>query len=163
MPAPRPFIATSLYCIAFWNNVVICDVRGEIPPSAVREISDAYLKLHESYPAGVVGITIVRAEVKMSSMGAHAEAGRCMREVRTKLLQAAILLESQGVVAQLMRSFVRTVNSLARMSELRLVGDVEEAVRVTVPHVVTQGSSSLAQLERELLAVVLSVRSAPPA
>jgi hypothetical protein len=72
------------------------------------------------------------------------------------LLHASVVIESDGVIAQLMRTIVRGINVVVRASRIAVVRDVDQAVQYALPHVVL--AIPRPQAELELKAAIASVR-----
>lgn len=163
MTAPRVVIVQPTHGIAFWHNAVITNVQGHVDAEGVRGISAAYHKLHEAYPDGIVGITVLRMSLKVGTMDTNAEAKRAMKELRTKLVHVAIVIENQGMLAQLLRAIIRSLNSVARSSRLSIAKDLEDAARSIEPYIKPTDASSRQQLQRELLQAIETLQRALPA
>jgi hypothetical protein len=163
MLAPRVIKLASTHGIAVWHNVVVTDIQGDVDAADVRGIVGAYDKLLETHPAGIVGITVLRASLKVGTRETHAEAKRAMERLRTKIIHVAIVIENQGLLAPLLRTIIRTLNSIARSSRLSIATDLEAATRAVAPHAIGTDVGSTQQVQRDLLEVIATVRRALPA
>jgi hypothetical protein len=160
MVAPRVILHRPTHRVAVWRNVIITSIEGDVDAEGVRGIIESYLKLHESHPRGIVGITLLQASLKVGTMDTNAEAKRGMGQLRGKLLHVSIVIEDQGVLASLLRAIIRTLNSIARSSILSISADLEAAVRAVAPHVEVNDASSPQQVQTELLQAMATVRAA---
>jgi hypothetical protein len=162
MVAPRLVIVQPTHGIAFWHNAVITNVQGHVDAEGVRGICSAYHKLYETYPDGIVGITVLRTSLKIGTTDTNAEAKRAISELRKKLLHVAIVIENEGVLAQLLRAVIRTLNNVARSTRLSIANDLEDAARAIAPHIKLSDSSSRQRIQQDLLEVVETLRLATP-
>ncbi|MET0390571.1 MAG: hypothetical protein ABW321_31655 [Polyangiales bacterium] len=162
MVEPRVITVTPTHGIGVWHNVVITNVQGVMDAVSVRGIADAYIRLLDAHPNGIAGITVLRASLKVGSMDTNSEAQKAMAELRSKLLHVSVVIENQGMLAQLLRTVIRTLNSVARGTRLSIAANVDEAARAVVPHVVTPTAESKAQLQRELRDAVETLRAKLP-
>jgi len=163
MVAPHVVIVQPTHGIAFWHNAVITSVQGHVDADGVRGISAAYQKLHEAYPDGVVGITVLQMSLNVGTTDTNAEAKRAMRELSTKILHVAIVIENQGVLAQLLRAVIRTLNSVAGSTRLSIANDLKDAARVVAPHIKLSDASSQKKIQQELVEAMETLRRALPA
>jgi hypothetical protein len=162
MIAPRLVHVQPTHGIAVWNNVVISVVQGHVDSVGVCGMIDTYHEVYEMYPQGVSGITVLQSSLKVGTMETNGEAKRGMSELSSKLLHVSVVIENQGVLAQLLRTIVRTLNSIARSTRLSIAADVTEAARAVAPHVVARDFSSRLQIEKDVLEAIASVRAALP-
>jgi hypothetical protein len=160
MVAPRIILRQPTHCVAFWQNVVIAKIEGHVDAQGVRGMVDSYGKLYETYPRGIVGLTVLSTSLKVGSSDTNAEAKRGMLELRGKLLHVAIVIEEKGILASLLRAVIRTLNSVTRHSLLSLAADLDEAVRAVAPHVEVRDARSKQQIASELLEAVAAMRGA---
>jgi hypothetical protein len=150
------------YGVGVWHNVVIAIVQGDMDAAEVRRLGELYAKLSETYPKGIAAITLLRGSLSVGTKETNAEAQRMMGMLRGSMLHIAVVIENHGFVAQLLRSVIRTLNTVGRSTRLSIATDAEEAVRVIAPHVVSPGSSSVQQLQKELLQTIAVVAGAMP-
>ncbi|MET0386926.1 MAG: hypothetical protein ABW321_13250 [Polyangiales bacterium] len=165
MVAPKVHLTTSTHCIAFWHNVIITDVRGDLDVAAIRIFTAAMKELLGMHPAGVVGITLVQSTVPVGSAETRAESARLTRDIAEHVLHTAVVIEGRGVLAQLIRTIARGVSVVARNDRTTFPKDLDEALTTIAPLVATSGPRG--SVEDELREAVTSVRrqfaaSAPP-
>jgi hypothetical protein len=156
MPAPRTYFTDDAYCIAFWNNVVLIDVDGDMNAPRMRKLAQAYRELLSAYPH-IVAMCLMRQGTPVSGSEARAEAARFTKELGASLVHVAMVIESKGIVAQMLRTVIRGINVLARNTNLTVADNVEGAIRALVPLVVT--TSPRQQVSMELKAALTAVRT----
>jgi hypothetical protein len=157
VPSPQTFHADDRIYIAFWNNVVILDVGGDMDVACMRKVGLAYRALLTSYPRGIVALALIRPETPVAAAEARSESARFMRELGDSLMHVAMVIEDRGVIAQMLRSVVRGINVLARTSRISLSGTLEEATLALAPMVI---GATRSQVPSELTAAVDAVRAA---
>jgi hypothetical protein len=162
MIAPRMILTEPTHNVAFWNNVVITNVQGHVDAAGVRGICATYHELYRTYSTGIAGITILRASLTVGTTDTNAEAKIAMREMRDKMLHVAIVIESEGMLASLLKAVIRTLNSVARSSLLSLAADLEEAARVVVPYVKERTPRQPELIQAELLEALETTRRVVP-
>ena len=164
MVALRIIKVEPMYRLGLWHNVALAIIQGDMDAACVRTLGESYESLFKTYPKGIAAITLLRGNLTVGSRETNAEAQRVLAKLRGSMLHVAIVIENHGFVAQLLRSVIRTLNGVSRGTRLSIATDIHEAVRVIIPHVVTPGSSSMQQLEKELLqAIDLAASAAAPA
>lgn len=144
------------HCIAFWNNVAIVDVAGDLDAGRMRGVGRAYATLAESYRRGIASVVLLRPSAPVASAEARGESTKFMRELGPLMLHTAMVIEHPGVIAQLLRSVVRGINVVVRSSRISLVDSVEAAARDVAPFVVT--SLARPRIPAEFLQVIAEVR-----
>jgi hypothetical protein len=149
------------YGVGVWHNVVITIIHGDMDAAEVRHLGELYAKVSETYPKGIAAITLLRGSLSVGTKETNAEAQRMMGMLRGTMLHIAVVIENRGFVAQLLRSVIRTLNTVGRGTRLSIAADAEEAVRVIAPHVVSPGSS-VQQRQKELLQTIATVAGAMP-
>lgn len=143
--------------IAFWHNVCITDIWGEMDAPKMRLLADAYRNLLRSYPRGIVALSALRPSTPVSSSEARGEASRFLKELDTKLLQVAMVVEADGVLGLMLRSVLRGVNAMVRPGRIFATESIDRAAQLCAAHV---ASSSLRdEVAPQLLAAVTEVRS----
>lgn len=163
MVAPRVINVEPAFSIGTWNNVGITIVHGHMDPAGVRRLGESYDGLRESYPQGIAAITLLRSSLAVGSKETNAEAQRLMAKLRGDMLHIAVVIENHGIVAQLLRSVIRSLNSVGRGTRLSIATSIEEATRVIAPHVATSSDSSAQQLQKELIqAIHAMIAELPP-
>ncbi len=156
MAAPSTYFADDVYCIAFWNNVVLIDLDGDMTVGRMQKVGEAYRELLEKYPR-IVAVCVLRPGTPVASAEARAEGARFTKEFGDAVARIAMVIESNGVVAQMLRSVVRGVSVLARSKAFSLETDVDEALRTLAPLVISSGPRD--QIQRDLKDAWRAVRA----
>lgn len=143
--------------IAFWNNVCISDIWGDMDVSRMRLLGDCYRNLLRVYPRGIVALSCLRQSTPVSSAEARAEAARFLKDLDNKLLQVAMVIEAGGVLGLMLRSVLRGVNALVRPGRVFAIDNVERAAQQCSSHVV--GPLRSEDVARQLVAAVTAVRT----
>lgn len=143
--------------IAFWNNVCISDIWGDMDAPRMRLLADCYRNLLLSYPRGIVAISALRQSTPVSSAEARAEAARFLKELDEKLLQVAMVIEAGGVLGLMLRSVLRGVNALVRPGRVFAIDNVERAAQQCAAHVASPLRRE--EVASQLTAAVARVRS----
>lgn len=151
-----------MYRVGLWHNVVLAIIEGDMDAADVRSLGELYDALLRNFPKGIAAITVLRGHLTVGSKETNAEAQRVLTRLRSNMLHVAIVIENRGFVAQLLRSVIRTLNGVTRGTRLSIATDIHEAVRVIIPHVATTGSSSMQQLQKELMQAIETVAKAVP-
>lgn len=143
--------------VAFWNNVCISDVWGELDAPRMRLLGDAYRNLLRSYPRGIVAVSALRPSTPVSSSDARGEASRFLKDLDDKLLQVAMVVEADGVLGLMLRSVLRGVNVMVRPGRIFAIESIERAAQ----RCAAQVTSPLRRedVATQLLAAINSVRS----
>ena len=154
---PETIYEDECFRIAFWNNVCISDIWGEMDASRMRLLGDCYRNLLRSYPRGIVAISALRASTPVSSADARAEAARFLKDLDDKMLQVAMVVEADGVLGLMLRSVLRGVNALVRPGRICAFDNIERAAQQCAPQV----ASSLRRDEvaPQLAAAIAQLRS----
>ena len=95
--------------------------------------------------------------------GPTARRHRAHPALRSKIIHVAVVIENHGMLAQLLRTIIRTLNSVARSSRLSIANDLADAARAIAPHIKLSEFSSQQQIQQELLEAVATLRRALPA
>ena len=146
MPLPSTYFADDVYCIAFWNNVVLIDLDGDMTVSRMQKVGEAYRALLAKYPR-IVAVCVMRPGTPVASADARAEGARFTKELGEAVARIAMVIESDGIVAQMLRSVVRGISVLARSKAFSLETDVNEALRTLAPLVISSGPRDQVQLD----------------
>lgn len=160
MAKPRLFYQDENFCCAFWNNVAIVDVWADMDPFRMRKLGEAYRKLLEDYPDGVVAISMIRASTPVSTSDARTEATRFLKELGERMLHHTMVIEAEGVVGLMLRSVVRGLNALLRSNRMSLHDKTEDAVPALAAFVASDLPRD--SVEKELTAAIASVRALGP-
>jgi hypothetical protein len=156
MTAPRTYFSDEVCCIAFWNNVVVIDIDGEMSAARMRTTAKAYRQLLSEYPR-IAAICLMRPGTPVSGADARAESTRFMKELGSAIAHVAMVIESQGIVAQMLRSVIRGINTITRNTNMSIEADVDAAIRTLVPMVTTTAPRH--QIAAELSAAISIVRA----
>lgn len=143
--------------VAFWNNVCISDIWAEVDTAQVRAFGEHYRKLLLRYPRGIVVISAVRPSMGMASAEARGETVRFLKELGDRLLQVATVIDAEGVLGLMLRSILRGMNALVRPGRIVMVENVERAVELCAPHVVSD--IARADVPGRLTAAIANVRA----
>src|SRR3954464_10790994 len=136
MTSSETYFSDEVCCIAFWNNVVLIDVDGEMSAMRMRMVARSYGELLTKYPR-IASIVVMRPGNPVASSAARAEATRFMKEYSASLVHVSVVIEAQGIVAQMLRSVIRGINVITRNTNMTIEADVESAIRMVVPAVIT--------------------------
>ena len=143
--------------VAFWNNVCISDIWAEVDADQMRAFGEHYRKLLLRYPRGIVVISAVRPSMAIASAEARGETVRFLKELGDRLLQVATVIDAAGVLGLMLRSIIRGMNALVRPGRIVMVEDVERAVELCAPHVVSD--LPRADVPGRLMAAIANVRT----
>jgi hypothetical protein len=156
MTAPNVVSVDEVHCVAYWHNVVIVDIGGDIGLVHMRALGEAYEALRQSYPKGIAALVIAQPNTPVGGEDARGEGARMLKAMGDGLLHICVVIEERGVLAPLMRSVLRGVNVIVRNARLSIAETVEEAAKGVTKHVAL--SQPKAAVEQELLAAIESVR-----
>ncbi len=154
---PEVIHSDGVFCLAYWHNAVIVDVRGDVDLAHMQRLGRAYHALLEKYPAGIVCCAFLRAEVPVSSSDARAESARFMRELGDSLLRVAMVSEHRGVLVQVITTVIRGINVVARNPKLVLLQSAQEAARSVAP--LLQSKTGERETSETLIAAIERIRS----
>ena len=143
--------------IAFWNNVCISDIWGEMDAPRMRLLGDYYRNLLRSYPRGIVALSALRPSTPVSAADARGEASRFLKDLDNKLLQVAMVVEADGVLGLMLRSVLRGVNAVVRPGRIFASESLERAAQLCAAQVTSSLRSD--DVAPQLLAAIQSVRS----
>jgi hypothetical protein len=152
----KRYFADSHVCIAFWQNVVIIDVAADMDVPRMAKVGSAYLALLGRFPDGIAVMIFLRPGTPISSSEARAEIARTSKRLGKLLLRVAMVVEHEGVVAQVLRTVVRGISVVIGQTRIQVFDDVAGAISVTTP--VVTASAGAADLEVELREAVAQVR-----
>ncbi|MET0386925.1 MAG: hypothetical protein ABW321_13245 [Polyangiales bacterium] len=156
MPQPRVVALDSQHCVAYWHNVAIVDIRGDIDVTRMRGLGDAYRTLRDSHARGIVALVFIRPSVPVADAEARAESARFTRELGDAL-HTVMVIEERGVLAQMLRSVIRGLNVLSRTTRIAMATDLDDAVQETARHVPLAAARQT--IAAELKSAVTSVRA----
>lgn len=164
MIAPEPFLIDRVCSIAFWHNVLIVDVAQDLDVEHTKALWEAHRQLASRHPAGIVALSIVRADVPISSAEARNENVLGLQDLGDRLRHTALVVEARGVVAMMLKSVVRSIGMLRRNNRISYPEDIERAILTLQPHVVpATPSKELASEFARAVAMVRSMSSSPRA
>jgi hypothetical protein len=152
----RTYFSDEACCIAFWNNVVLIDVDGEMSAMRLRKVGDCYRELLSLYPR-IAAICVMRPGTPVSGSEARAEGARFMKEFGVSVAHVAMVIEAQGIIAQMLRSVIRGINTITRNTNMSVAADVEEGIRAVVPTIIS--TSARTQLVPELRSALNTMRN----
>lgn len=144
--------------IGLWRNIAMLDGVAVLDKAGMRSMGDAYKKLLRDYEH-VASLCVMRPNCTASSEVSQ-EAARFSKELGPKLVHVAIVVEAQGVVAQIHRSAVRAFSVFSRHPPLSVDSTVPEAARVLARFVL--GVAPGQRVAQELSAAFASLRAGLP-
>jgi hypothetical protein len=153
-----PFYSDGVLELAFWRNVALVDVAGDLTKPRMATLGSAYRALASTHPDGIVAFVMLRPGVPVSSPDARAEGNRSIKDLGEALLVLAVVVEDSGVFAQVMRTVIRGINLLTRTAKLVAFATVDDAVRATTRFV--NKSQGTADPSDTLHAAVMAHRAA---
>jgi hypothetical protein len=154
----RRFYKDESLCVSLWHNVLIMDVAGQLDLQGMRALLDGCRTLKSSYPSGIISFVMIREGTPLRSAESRKQTSGLTKELAEAILCSAIIIEDRGLLAQLIRGLVRATAVMIRNTRWTLAKDVDEGVRLLVPHVTVVPPR--AQLAAEMLAVVKQARTA---
>jgi hypothetical protein len=155
--APRIVSSDGVYRSATWQNVTIADIAGDMDPLRMAKIARMHMDLAKAFPGGIVSCTIIRPGVPVGSSESREVAAQFLKELGDGLKRSALIMEETGLMAQVLRTFVRGLNIVTRNTKLVLCKNIDEAVGSLSSFIVpTQPGSNVGA---ELAAAVAQVRS----
>lgn len=157
MAASKTFCANDRFAIAFWNNVVLLDVRGEIDVPGVTRFRAAYSELASQYPNGIVTFTVLERTAPVIAGEARAESLRIIKEFESKIVHNSIFIDAQGVLSLMMRVTIRGFSGVLRNMRISVHERLDDAAAKTVPFV--SADAAPRQLTDELIEAASQVRT----
>ena len=154
--APRIVHSDEIYRLATWQNASIGVFARDVDALRMRRIARAHTELSVAFPNGIVACTIVRPGVPVASQGARDEAAKFLKELGPSLLRSALVIEDTGIMAQVLRTFVRGLNIITRNTQLVLCRDIDEAIDSLAPLIVSPQPT--AHVRAELAGAVAEVQ-----
>jgi hypothetical protein len=151
--------------IAFWRNVMILDISGDMTMKRTLAMGAAYRTIIADHPEGMLCLSLMRAGVPVSSPEVRAESVRIVKELDDAILRLVAVIEDDGVFALTMRTALRGFNVQTRAAKLVIQPTVEEGMRAILPFVTNADAcSDLAKEMRDVIAAhrrLASIASAP--
>lgn len=157
MATVQTFHSDDAMAIAFWKNVVITHVRGDMNVARMIRLGEAYAALLKEQPRGIAALGILEAGTPVASSEARQESARVLDELGGKVLHVAFAIETQGVTGMMLRSVVRGLNVLMKRTRMSLHNTVEAAAQHTLSFVPAPGTNPEAH-KRELLRFIEALR-----
>lgn len=148
---------SSTHCVASWNNVVLVDIAAELSAQDIRAFAGIYESVLARYPNGIAVLSVMRSKVSVARSDRQGEGNRILSELGDKLLQLVFVIESRGVVSQLIRTVVRGMKVITRNTQISVAETIEDAVHMLAPYAVTQGDRK--QVESDLAQAISFVRA----
>jgi hypothetical protein len=162
---PAVFHVDSAYCITFWQNLAVIDVRGRVDVPHMLMLERAYQALAQRFTGGIVSCVVIQPGTPVSPPDALKESARFMRDLGAAMMRIAVVIEDVGVAAQVFRTVVRGINIVIRDNKLWVLGDLPSAVDILSPLIVPAPGQR--DITGALTAVLHSARaryaSVPPA
>jgi hypothetical protein len=154
---PAIFYVDSAFCITFWQNIAIFDVRSTIDAPHMRMVERAYQTLASRFSGGIVSCVVVQPGTPVSPPDALKACARLMRDLGPALTRVAIVIEDVGVAAQVFRTVARGINVVIRDNKLMTFDDLSAAVDALAPFIVPARGEM--KIIPSLTAVLLSARA----
>lgn len=159
MASPQTFYSDDRFRIAFWNNVSIIDVWGDLDAPRMQKIGESHRELLKRCPNGIVSIGLIQSSTPASSAASRAESAKFLKELGDQMRHTAMVIEAEGVIGLMLRAVVRGLNLLLKSNRLSLHERSEQAIRVIVPHVDVREEGSPGNVARDLAAAIADVRA----
>jgi hypothetical protein len=148
-----PYYTDEALRIAFWRNVALIDISGEMTLRRMAVTGSAYRELLTEQPKGLASLSLLRPGVPVSTPDARAEGVRFVKDLGDRMLVNVMVVEDAGIFAQTMRTVVRGINVQVRGPRLVVHPSVDDGMRVVLPFVANKdGSADLAGELREVMA-----------
>jgi hypothetical protein len=155
-----PFYADDVLQVAFWRNVAVVGIGGELSDAQMQVAARGYRTLRVAHPRGILIFCIVKAGVPVASPELRAETVRVMKELGESLLSFVIVFDDNGVFAQVMRSVIRGLNVMSRRATMAAFASVDEGIAAASPLV--SGSKHDGDLAGELRRATLELGALRP-
>jgi len=157
MTESTAFYSDEILQVAFWRNVTIIDISGDISADQMRIVGRAYRTLLMAHSGGVVGLCTIRAGVPVASADARAESVRFTKELGNAVLAVVMVIEDSGIFSHVMRNVIRGINVMTQSSKLVAVATVDEGIKAVLPHV--RCSREERDVSGDLRSVVTAIRT----
>jgi hypothetical protein len=82
---------------------------------------------------GFVSLSIVRAGVPVACAAARQESARFLKDAGDSLLRLVVVLEDDGVLAQMLCTVLRGINVLIRKPKVVIASHVDAAISIAAP------------------------------
>lgn len=129
------FHASAVLHVALFRNVVISHTGGFLRLADMQKIGDAYRLALKRNPAGIVAFVVLAAGTPVAEREALQESSRFMTELRDNMLCASVVIEENGVMAQMLTTVIRGINVVTRRKSLVVFNTHDDALRATGPFV----------------------------
>jgi hypothetical protein len=130
----------SVMVIAQWHNAQLIDLGGKMTVAHVRALKMNNQLLLTRFPNLVTALTAVRHTVPMSDKAVHDELAKLLKEQKENGIEfkgSAVAYETRGVVGAAIRAVARTIATITGNRQNQIVGSVDEAMAIMLPHVRT--------------------------
>ena len=149
-----------------WNDVLVSYFPRAIDVPTLTALHEAHLALRARHPAGTVTLGIIGGGIAIPPPDVRAYAGRIAREVSTRLLGEAIVLEGHPFWVRTARTALRTIHLVSSTWHPRQVfGDIPSAAEWVVERSAyrSQGAAPLVAVATGLVSAFhLRNSSSPP-
>lgn len=142
-------------CVGLWHNILLADIAGDTGLVGMRAIGDGYKLLARTH-ARVGGLCVVRPDAPLSTIESRKEAQRFAQELGPTLAHVAVVLEADGVVAQLFKSMVRAFNVFTNTPLVSVDQSIEGGIKNLAS--VAQSPLRQPQTSKELHAAFTQLR-----
>jgi hypothetical protein len=119
-------------CIGIWYNLALVDNAGQMDGPQMQAVGETYKLLARTY-SHVAGLCVVRPGAPVATLSARQEAARFAQELGPVLAHVAVVIEAEGVVAQMFRSAMRAFTVFSRTPPISFDGKIEDAARLLAP------------------------------
>jgi hypothetical protein len=135
--------------MAIHKNVVMFDVRGALEIAHIRKIEGIYTELVKRH-GQLVLLCVARRALTVASPEARAEGAVVARKFRAAVMHMAVVIEDDGVVAELFRTLLRVFSLASRFTHIKIYDSVESAAQGIAPMV---DADAQAEVKREVVRV----------
>jgi hypothetical protein len=124
--------------IAHWHNIQIIYIGGGLNVDHVTLMERYHRELAARRSSYVLSITIVSAKIPMASPEVRRRSSDSFVNLAATLKHSVVVLEGDGVWASVMRTMLRSINTLARRAQtMSIFSTVEGALDDLLPLVQT--------------------------
>lgn len=134
------FHASPVLHLAFFRNVAVSHTRGLLRLADMQRIGDAYRTLQRRHPNGIATFVVICPGTPVAEREALAESSRFMAELRGAIVSTAVVIEDNGVMAQMLTTVIRGINVMTRHKALVVFANQDDALRATAPHAIKQSA-----------------------
>ncbi|HKU44530.1 MAG TPA: hypothetical protein VJR89_40495 [Polyangiales bacterium] len=130
---PRIIHSDNVCRIGIWQNALLIDVARDVDLEHMQRMGKAHAEVLADYPQGMVTLAVVGAQVPIATSESRAESARFVKALGDSLRRTVLVLENQGVTAQLLLTVIRGINVIARNPKLVVLPTVSDAIANLAP------------------------------